>query len=742
MKRLSFFLIGLIIGITNLNAQSIRGKVMERVKDEVRVLTGVNVYWSGTSEGTTTDSNGEFKLDKISGNNMLVFSFVSYGNDTVDVTGESYVEMTLKNLQQLEGVEIVHRRKSTEISFIDPVKIERINEKELLKAACCNLSESFETSPSVDVSFTDAITGTREIKMLGLAGNYVQITTEAIPDIYGLAKLYGLTYIPGTWIEGIQLNKGTGSVVNGYESIAGQINVELRKPESSDPLYANFYINQGGRKELNLNFSKVLSEKIATTLLLHGSDISAKNDVNDDGFLDNPLSQQFIGLSRWRIVGKNGFRGQFGIKTTFTENLGGEVDFDPDQDEGTINAWGLNIDTRRIQGWSKIGKVYESRPWKSIGLQISAINHYQKSYYAMRRYDADQRSFYSNLIYASILSNTKHQFKTGASFKLDNIEETVTEINYKREEIVPGAFFEYSFLPNESFTLVAGLRGDYHNLFGTLITPRLHLRYMFTDQSVIRISGGRGYRTANIFAENSGLFASSRQIVIQESDDDLPYGLEQEVAWNSGINFTHCFRLNGKDGNLTLDYYHTQFENQIVVDREQSPQEIKFYNLDGSSFGNSFQAQLDYELLPQFDIRLAYRWYDVQIDYSDQRRTQPLLARNRAFLNLAYESENGWRIDNTINWQGEKRIPSTSLNPENYRAAEKSDAYWLVNAQVSKNWNNKWEVYVGVEDLFNFRQEDPILANDDPFSEYFDASLVWGPIFGRNTYLGLRYWIK
>lgn len=705
-------------------------------------LYTANVYWANTTFGTTTDENGKFSINKTDETDLLVVSFVGMGSDTLNMQGLYNVHIQLENSLTLEEIEVAYRKKTTEISYLDPIKTEQINEGELLKAACCNLSESFETNPSVDVSFTDAVTGTRQIQMLGLAGNYVQIGRENMPNIRGLAALYGFTYTPGHWIEGIQLNKGTGSVVNGFESIAGQINVELKKPQNSEKMYLNLYANEGGRLEANANFSHKLSDNWQTGLLLHGKYQQSKFDKNNDGFLDNPLGNNFIGINRWKWYGKNGLEGQFGVKATLVNTKSGQDVFEGEGKRLAGSLWQADMNTNRFEGWFKMGKVFPKKPYSSFGSQFSVVHHDQNAFFGLKRYDAVQNSFYANLIYQSIIDNTNHKFKTGLSFQYDQFDENVLDTNYEREEIVPGAYFEYTYTQSDKFGAVLGLRGDYHNNFGFFVTPRMHLRYAPSDQTVLRASAGRGQKTANIFAENIGAFASNRDIIVHSENTDTPYGLEAESAWNFGLNLTQDINLGSKTASLGVDFYHTRFQNQIIADYEQSPQELHLYNLNGESYSNSLQTQIDMEVLPRLDVRLAYRFNDVKMTFGDELLQKPLVARHRAFINLGYHTENDWKFDFTLNRQGQKRISSTASNPEPYRLDEKSPAFFLANTQVTKVWAERFEVYVGAENLFNFKQENPILVSSEPFGEYFDSSLVWGPIFGRMIYGGLRYRLK
>ncbi len=734
----------LVLPMTLLSQSNwIEGRVVGRLTEgATEPLYGASVYWSGTTTGVTTDTLGIFRLSNNVNNNHLVISFIGYLSDTILIENQSFLNVQLSQNGELEEVAVEYRQKTTTIDFLSAKKVETIGARELLKAACCNLSESFETSPSVDVSFTDAITGTRQIQMLGLAGPYTQIMRENIPDVHGLSAIQGLTYTPGTWIETIQLNKGTGSVVNGYESIAGQINVNLRNPANMDRLYLNAYGNQMGRIEFNANLRQDVGDKWGTALLLHGKNNSIKNDNNNDGFLDNPLGNQFVGLNRWELYSDQGLHLQFGIKGTYVNNIGGQNDFKLSE-RGSNTIWGMQMLTKRLEGWAKIGKVNPTKPYESFGFQISGGHHDNQTFFGLRDYVASQRMLYGNFIYQSIIGSTNHQFKTGTSFQYDQYDERFGPGNFDRTEVVPGGFFEYSYLGSDQFNLVAGIRGDYHNLYGGFITPRLHLRYLIGENTVLRGSLGRGQRTANILSENMGYMASSRSFIIQGDDSNKPYGLDPEVAWNYGANLTHEFTLDYRDGSMSFDFYRTDFTNQIVIDLDANPQEVNYYNLSGQSWSNSFQAQVDYELINRLDLRLAYRWFDVQTTYGNKLLSKPLISTHRAFANLAYETRNHWRFDYTANWQGGKRIPGTVSNPDAYALSERSPDFILMSSQVSKSWrDSKFEIYAGVENLLNFRQNQPILASDQPFSDYFDSSLVWGPIFGRNTYVGLRYRIK
>ncbi|MGN6566989.1 MAG: TonB-dependent receptor, partial [Flavipsychrobacter sp.] len=587
----------------------IQGTVSEiSGKGRRQPLAGATVFVPGTATGTQTDAAGAFSLTIPGSVATLVASFAGYNSDTVEVTGDTRdLAIIMNQPRKLKEVVVSGKAKGTTIDMLNPAKVELIGQAELFKAACCNLSESFETTPSIDVSFTDAVSGYKQIMMLGLAGPYTLVTRENIPDIRGLAAVTGLTYIPGYWIENMQLSKGTGSVVNGFESVAGQLNVELRKPYKDEKLLLNMYENSQGRTELNFIVRHELSKRLSTNTFINISDKWLKTDQNKDGFLDQPLGPSIAALNRWVYHAPRGYELQWGLKGVYVSNTGGQWNYEKGMAQVPGNAWGYKQDTRRLEAWAKIGKIFYDHPGRSVGLQLSGTYHNQDASYGARAYSGIQKSFYANLIYQDIISNTNHQIKGGLSSMVDNIDETFQQQQYGRNEVVPGAFVEYSYNYLNKFNLVAGLRGDYDNLYGGFVTPRLHLRYAPFKKTIIRASVGRAERTANIFAENIGYMASSRTFAIAAANSGTkPYGLDPEIAWNSGINLTQKFTLNYKDGTIGVDYYYTNFQNQVVVDVED-PHFVRFYNLNGTSFANSLQVQLDYELIHNLDVRLAYR---------------------------------------------------------------------------------------------------------------------------------------
>ena len=722
----------------------IEGVVMElnSANNEIG-LSGANVYWMDSQTGTITNDEGLFSIPYLKEYTKLIISYVGFKTDTLTINEPKMVRHFLVPSNELDEVVVKEKRDAVEKTYFSAQNVITVNSAELLKAACCNLSESFETNPAIDVNFSDALTGTKQIQMLGLTSPYLLITQENIPMVRGASQAYGLTFTPGSWVESIQITKGAGSVVNGYESISGQINTELVKPMTDKRLFVNGYANRNGRLELNSHINHNLSDKWSTGLYVHGNLRTQKEDRNDDGFLDAPLANQINIMNRWQYQNpETGWVSFINFRFLNDEKQVGQTQFNPDTDKFTTNAWGSEIDTRRFDSSVKLGYVFPELPFQSIGFQASYSNHRQESYYGFNQYDIEHNSIYSNLIFNSIIGDTRSKFKTGLTFAYDTYDELVNTDDFSRDDVSAGAFFEYSFENLEKLSLTAGLRIDTHNRLGTFITPRLHTRYTPWELGSFRASIGRGRRAANIFAENQQLFGSSRQIQILDSAGSV-YGLNPEDAWNYGVSFLQGFVFLNRKGNITLDYYKTDFKNQIVVDWE-NPRAVSFYNLDGKSYADSFQIEVNHEILANLDLRMAYKYYDVQTDYRSGTLQKPLQAQNRFFVNLGYETTltdkgSQWKFDYTLHTLGKQRLPNTDENPPQFRLGDFAEGYSLMNAQATKVFSEKFEVYLGGENLTNFRQSNPVLGAEDPFGENFDTSIVFAPIMGRMVYLGFRF---
>jgi outer membrane receptor for ferrienterochelin and colicin len=716
--------------------QDLNGVVFGNEKDGKNTMPGVNIYWQGTNKGTISGDNGEFQIKKGKDQHMLVFSFVGYNTKVVHVEDSDSLAVVLEPNLDIEEVTVVQKDRGTYLQAMATIKTERIGGAELHKAACCNLAESFETNPSVDVSYSDAVTGAKQIRLLGLDGIYSQLQVENLPDLRGLATTFGLTYIPGPWLESIQVSKGASSVLNGYESIAGQINAEVKKPDSTEKLFINGYGNAHGKIEFNANTNlKVYKDMLSTGILVHASGLSNRIDDNGDGFLDDPLTRQFQISNRWKYTNYKGFMTQAGINVLSENRLGGQVGFEDGMTPSVSNPYGINIKTNRITGYMKSGIVSQDQRM-ALAVLANFTGHQTNSFYGLNDYDASETRFYGSLIFTRDLDvNAIHTLNTGISFIHDNINESLYNVNLDRVENVPGIFAEYTFKPIENLTLMAGIRADSHNLFGAFVTPRMHLRFKLNDHLTFRINAGKGYRTANVITENNYLLASYRNL--QWSDKSM-----LEEAWNYGFSIVQNYMLWGREMQISAEYFRTDFQSQLVVDRESSTSHVVLSPLAGKSYANSLQFDVRYQPIDRLDVLVAYRLNDTKQTIGGVLKELPLNSRYKGLINLNYSTNlKKWMFDYTVQFNGGGRIPRYS--DMQYMADISGDyyefqPYTIMNVHVTKYFRY-WNIYLGSENLTNFKQPNPVEGAENPYGEGFDATNIWGPVVGRKIYLGVRF---
>ena len=734
MKKYSKYLIIFLFPSLIFCQEIISGKILFSSDNKDYPIEGANIYWLNSSSGTVTGQDGKFSIEKMQNNSELVISYIGFVNDTIKVTDQKYLDHYMKvDDNDLDEVTVVKKKNPTQRIYSMAQNVVLISEQELLKAACCNLSESFETNPAVDVNHTDALTGSKKIEMLGLKSPYILITEENIPMVRGASQAFGLSFTPGTWVESIQVTKGMGSVVNGFESIAGQINAELKKPLNDIPLFLNGFYGFDGRLEMNAHLNEKVSEKLTTTFFLHHNRRDKINDKNNDGFLDKPLQDQNNFLNKWQYTDAiNGIVSFFNIRYLDDEKIFGM------NNNESRNVWNGEISTKRFDSSFKLGYVNPNLPFQSLGLQLSYSSHDQNSVSGFRNYDINQDSFFSNIVYNSIITNTQNKIKFGLNFTSDAYDEILNRLDISRKDNSFGGFFEYSFDNFNNLNIVAGLRYDTHNNMGSFFTPRFHLRYSPLDRFTVKASYGQGRKIANIFAENQQMFYSNRSIEIIESEPgNSTYGLNPEKATNYGLSLDKGFNLFGGQGNFIIDYFKTDFDDKVIIDFEY-PGIVQIYNAtDKKSYYQSFQAEIIYSI-NRFNMTTAYKNYDVQISYNDGVKSKPLQPSEIFFLNIGYESQNNdgklWKYDFTLNRVGKQRLMRNPRDISSY-----TNPHTFINAQVTKVFSDKFELYAGGENLLNYKQENPIIFSEDPSNSLFDASIIHGPIFGTSFYAGFRF---
>lgn len=715
-------------------------------------LPGASVNWAGTTVGSITGSDGRFSLPSApSWPAALVTSFVGHKPDTLVMQAQptGAVTIQLEPRVELRTVEVVERTDATRLSTRTINATEQIGQKELKRAACCDLSESFETNATVDVNYSDAVSGTKTIRMLGLDGKYAQMSLENIPFVRGLSTSSGLTLIPGTWIKDINLSKGTGTAVNGPNALTGQIDLCLLNPLDEPPLFVNLYGNSQGRAEANIHAAQRTGPQSANLLLVHGNWFDQAMDQNDDGLLDQPRTRRLNVMNRWMHLGERK-SGQVTLRAVHDERLGGQDAMHGTHVDHSVHGLGLyriNVLNRMIDGLAKHGWVFNGDPSKSIGLIAAGRWHESTMAYGLRAYDGTQYSAYLSAVYQQLLGDGNDQVKGGLSFQyddymerfvnrsMDDIRDTVQDLDLGRTERMPGVFAEHT-LKRGRLTLVSGLRYDANDRFGDAWSPRLHAKYDIGPLTVVRASAGHGFRTANPLVENAAVMASSRYVSVEGK-------LGMERAWNMGASVLHKFKWLGRKWAIGLDGYHTRFTNQVITDLDRDPQTLALYMLDGESYANSLLTDVQVELSRAFLLKLSHRYYEVRSTYDGRLLERPFTPTHRGLVDLAFTSpDEHWRFDVNLNLFGEGRLPDTRPNPmDELQFSDRSPSYATLHAQLTFAIG-PWEFYLGGENLTSTLQQRQVIAPDDPYGPYFDASLIWGPTNKAMAYGGLRFTLK
>lgn len=740
------------------NSGVVSGVVMD---DKGEVLIGANVYWAGTSTGVATDVDGKFVLPIVNSTDLLVTSYMGYHNDTTEVERHGDITIVLVSDLVLDEVTITERKMAVLRSRTSAIATETLTGEELCKAACCNLSESFETSASVDVAYADAATGAKQIRLLGLSGTYVQLLTENTPNVRGLAQSFGMEYIPGPWMEAIQVSKGTSSVINGYEAIAGQINVEFLKPQKQDPVAVNLYLNSELMAEINATGGWDLNEKVSTGVLLHAKDMEYEMDHNRDGFLDMPRNRQLNLLNRWYI--KSGdYTGQVLVRALYDQRLGGTLS------KSEEPAYAIDLRTRRIDGFIKNGYVFDHETGTSVGVIASASYHDQSNTYGPREWDANQANAYLNAIFQTSFEDPEidpfdyheHKLSAGISVNYDRYEEVYTGIfapdgfvpSGLVNEVTPGIFAEYTYSYKDKVTLLVGLREDYSNRYGFFTTPRMNLRYAPFEWWTLRGSVGLGYRSPNIIADNASFLPSNRDFI---ADKDL----KQERSLNTGITTSFYIPVGNRELTLSAEYYYTRFLNGVIADIDNDLHGVRLFNISdvtgAKAYSHNYQVEANMEILRGWTMTAAFRYTDVkQTTFANGELLlldKALQNKFKAVLTTSYQTPlKTWQFDFTAQFNGQGRMPVGFEIPDESGQYYKSGDYiyhkWYPQllGQITKYWRT-CSLYVGAENMTNFTQDNPLKGDRyesghvNPYSDNFDASMVWAPVSGWKVYMGFRW---
>lgn len=768
----TLFVVATLVASTSVTiAQNVKGVVVDEQNEP---LVGATIIWANTTVGTSSDANGMYELHRVKDYNYLIASYLGYKNDTIMIaSGVLEANFTLK-LQGvgIDGVVVEGTRRGNYIDVDGISKDEMISFAGLCKMACCSLAESFENSASVTVGYSDAISGARQIKMLGLTGNYTQMLDESRSFMRGLSSPYGLNYTPGMWLNSIQVSKGVSSVTAGHEAITGQVNLEHRKSTDEEKFFLNLYLDDELRPEVNLSSAIPVSKngKLTTLLLFHGSkDTEAvQKDHNNDGFRDMPNTQLFSLANRWLYAADNGLQIRWGFKLLENKIKGGMIGYDESMRDDMYSSWnysttlyGSNIDNREATAYLKVGmpvgrSIFDEEDGElrsNVALVVDFSHFNEAAYFGLNDYNGTQNSASVNLMYNHYFS-TRSSVNVGLHSHLDFINEelmnetpwlttdNLQDYNFDREEHEVGVFAEYTYSIKDKLSIVAGIRGDYNNYYDRYFaTPRGHIRWNITPSTTLRASAGLGYRTTSIITDNIGILTTGRRIVFENGINFSNFDRMEKAATYGG-SITQTFNLiQPKSATLSFDYFRTEFANSVVVDQERDTESIFIYNSKGDSYTDTYQVDFSWHPIERFDIFATYRHTNSEMaitrnDGSIAMVERPLVSRFKTLLNLQYATRfRTWIFDATAQLNGPSRIPTQTANLDD---SYLSPSYPVFFAQVSRKFG-MWEVYVGCENIANYRQDDAIVNYDNPFSSGFNSMNVWGPLKGRKFYAGVRF---
>ena len=671
--------------------------------------------------------------------------------DTTDIYGE--------RADSLDAAVFVSRQAGNYLSKGKDIRTEVISAAGLCKMACCNLAESFENSASVTVGYSDAVTGARQIRLLGLSGVYTQMLDETRPVMRGLSAPFGLSYVPGQWLESIQIAKGSSSVINGVECMTGQINMEHRKPTDEKPLFINGAVMSDTKMDLNIASSLQMGYKWSTVILGHVSGNIEAHDMNNDGFLDEPKMLQFNLANRWLYQADNGVQVRFGVRAIQDDRKGGQT-------AAVEDRWRSDIFNRSLNGYLKVGVPLNEDNSQNIALVADYSYQDMDSYFGAKQpvfrgklYDAGQHSAFANLLYQNVI-NDSHRFTLGLNGTFDRYNELLIRTVWKGMDLVAvedsgitdlanaGVFGEYTFHSGETFSAIAGLRGDWFYGQGFKVSPRVTLKYIPIDEIVIRANGGRGLRYSTPLVDNIGVFSTGKSFEGAYDQHIL------EDAWTFGGNITYYLPFGASSNTyLSLDYFRTQFAEQMVVDYEHAPNQIWFYALgDGRSFTDNYQLDFSVDPVERFNITATFRYTNAKIELLGKGLVEkPMTSRFKGVLNLQYATNlNKWIFDFTASLNGSCRVYNfmeglKDVDGNLIYKNGRTPVYPLLYAQVTRRFKG-WDVYIGAENLTNFRQKDVILGSVrdkngyiNAFQPSFDASCVWGPLMGIKAHVGFRF---
>ena len=781
MKKSIILFIALFLPFVAMAQRTLTGKVTD--VNNGQPLVGATLFWKNTTAGATSTADGSYSIKRVHGFNTLVVDYLGYDLLEIEVEEKGVSTLNIEltpSAVDIDEVVVEGQQRGNYAKTTGITRQEQISFAGLCKMACCSLAESFENSASVTVGYSDAISGARQIKMLGLAGTYTQILDENRPIMQGAGATYGLSYTPGMWLNSIQVSKGVASVTAGHEAITGQINLEHRKPTDDERFFLNLYFDNEMRPEINISSAIPLTpdKSLSTVIMAHGSLDTSHHDMNFDGFADMPKANQINIANKWLWQNSDGIQLRWGWKVVNENRVGGQMDyredlFDQMMQNPLETPYGSKIHNRNINAYMKLGipvgyeRTFTGNAEDAVQNNIAMIldydNYLTDSYFGVNNVDVTEQTLRFNATYAHYFTQ-RSSLNAGVSAyarMMDNdylqqdassgIAEPKWMMNGKATLAEPGIFAEYTYNNDDKFSWVVGLRGDYSIVNGKyyydakpeiLITPRTHIRWAITPRTTLRASAGMGYRRQNLVTDNIWIMTSSRNIVTDNLNDDM------ERAATFGGSLAQTFSLAGDDqATISVDYFRTQFFNTMVFDQERGDNTTHIYNTDGKSYTDNYQIDFNWTPFRGFDLFATFRYTNAMMTLEQDGKKilveRPLTSRYKGLINIQYAVQR-WVFDVTAQMNGPVRLPE--LNGDMDAAVNNptlSPTYPMYFAQVSYKMSNL-TLYAGCENIANYLQgvnggnKPIIMEGNTAYNPGFNSSMVWGPLMGRKFYVGLR----
>lgn len=732
------------------------GVLFGRVSSEGKPVEFVNILIVEITQGAITDSLGNYRMENVPiGKFTVQFSGIGFitSKQSVTVTGDTQLNVDLMEDVALLN-EVVVTGTLKEVSKMESsIPVEVYSPTLFRKNPTPNIFEGLSMINGVQPQLNCNVCGTGDIRINGLDGPYTMVLLDGMPIVSSLSTVYGLSGIPNSLVKRIEVVKGPASTLFGSEAVGGLINIITQDAFTAPQFSVDAYSTSVG--ELNTDIGGVFKAGKASSLLgVNYFRFTNPRDINKDNFIDVVLQDRISVFNKWSFKTRSGKQSSIAGRLFYEDRWGGELQW-TEALRGSDLVYGESIKTKRFE-------LIGSHPLsanKNLTFDYSYNDHNQDSYYGSTSFQAQQKTAFAQLRWNKLFG--KHEILVGLPYRYifydDNTLGTADgNKNAPGITSLPGLFVQDELKFNKKFTLLAGLRYDHHIIQGSIITPRLSFKYASHENSVIRLTAGRGFRVVNLFTEDHAALTGAREVVIVNE-------LKPENSWNGNLNYVHTFLFAKGFANIDASLFYTHFTNRIIGDFITDPNKIIYDNLSGYAVSKGVSLNVESQFTSGLNIIMGgtlMEVYQVQDNTSGERIPQVLAPRFSGTATVSYTLPNSkWLIDLTARINGPMFMP---VLPNDFRS-DKSPWVPLLNLQLSRHLHVKkshLEIYGGVKNLLNFIPVNPLLHPDDPFDRpggkyfdnngdprpdtnpngyTFDTAYSYAPMQGARAFLGVRF---